>query len=85
MVWCSNLVVAVTGEKICYDEIDRLVEGMCLGLLFIYFHNFSLEVLRKIAETLSEESVCDSKFKPGTSRIRKNANHSAATFLVQIG
>lgn len=50
----------------CDDEIDRLVEGMCRGLLFIYFHNFGLEVLRKIAETLLEESVCDSKFKPGT-------------------
>ena len=39
----------------CGDGIDRLVEGMCRGLLFIYFHNFSLEVLRKIAETLSED------------------------------
>lgn len=69
----------------CDDGIGRLVEGMYRGLLFVYFHNFSVEVLCKIAETLSEESVCDSKFKPGTSRIRKNANHSAARFLVQIG
>jgi len=58
---------------------------MCRGLIFICFHNFSLEVLCKIAETLSEVSVCDSKFKPGTSRIRKNANHSAARFWYKLG
>lgn len=65
------------------DESDRLVEGTCRGLFFVHFHDFSLEVLCKIAETLSDESVCGSKFKPGTSRIRKNANHSAVKFLVQ--
>jgi hypothetical protein len=58
-------------------EIDRLVEAMCRCLIFTYFHNCSLEVLCNIAETLSEESVCDSRFKRGTPRIRKNANHSS--------
>lgn len=58
--------------------------GLWKECVVAYFLCIFTTLACKIAETLSEESVCDSKFKPGTSGIRKNANHSAARVLLQI-
>jgi hypothetical protein len=51
MVWHSNLAVAIIGGKIVVMGLAGYVEGMCRGLICIYFHNSNLEVLCKIAKT----------------------------------
>jgi len=45
MVWCSNLAVALTGGKIVMMRLAGLWKECVVAYFFIYFYNFSLEVL----------------------------------------